>query len=122
MRCLIFFLKTLLQFFHARGEGLSLEDMKSGDYKVGGSSDLHPPLDSVFLPLTVSVLPQVLDEELRLNKCSSFELIEQYYLEKISQQVCFNSTRPTISFRPNVSRRVLIVQRNAPSSAALLSD
>lgn len=31
---------------------------------------------------------QVLDEELRLNKCSSFELIEQYYLEKISHQVC----------------------------------
>lgn len=30
----------------------------------------------------------MLDEELRLNKCSSFELIEQYYLEKISHQVC----------------------------------
>lgn len=35
-----------------------------------------------------SLLFQVLDEELRLNKCSSFELIEQYYLEKISHQVC----------------------------------
>ncbi|KAM3597811.1 uncharacterized protein V6R79_009421 [Siganus canaliculatus] len=60
--------ETLLQFFHAKGEGLSLEDMKSGDYKV-------------------------LDEELRLNKCSSFELIEQYYLEKISHQKTLKHTR-----------------------------
>ncbi|XP_044038149.1 BAI1-associated protein 3 isoform X1 [Siniperca chuatsi] len=61
-------METLLQFFHAKGEGLSLEDMKSGDYKV-------------------------VDEELRLNKCSSFELIEQYYLEKISQQKTLKHTR-----------------------------
>ncbi|XP_035766776.1 BAI1-associated protein 3 [Neolamprologus brichardi] len=60
--------ETLLQFFHARGEGLFLEDMKSGDYKV-------------------------LDEELKLNKCSSFELIEQYYLEKISHQKTLKHTR-----------------------------
>ncbi|XP_028267910.1 BAI1-associated protein 3 [Parambassis ranga] len=60
--------ETLLQFFHAKGEGLPLEDMKSGDYKV-------------------------LDEELRLNKCSSFELIEQYYLEKISHQKTLKHTR-----------------------------
>ncbi|KAM9745899.1 BAI1-associated protein 3 [Menidia menidia] len=60
--------ETLLQFFHMRGEGLSLEDMKCGDYKV-------------------------LDEELRLNKCSSFELIEQYYLEKISHQKTLKHTR-----------------------------
>ncbi|XP_068613192.1 BAI1-associated protein 3-like [Brachionichthys hirsutus] len=60
--------ETLLQFLHAKGEGLSLEDMKSGEYKV-------------------------LDEELRLNKCSSFELIEQYYLEKISQQKTLKHTR-----------------------------
>ncbi|XP_026181943.1 BAI1-associated protein 3 [Mastacembelus armatus] len=60
--------ETLLQFFHAKGEGLFLEDMKSGDYKV-------------------------LDEELRLNKCSSFELIEQYYLEKISNQKTLKHTR-----------------------------
>ncbi|XP_022595332.1 BAI1-associated protein 3 [Seriola dumerili] len=60
--------ETVLQFFHARGEGLSLEDMKSGDYKA-------------------------LDEELRLNKCSSFELIEQYYLEKISHQKTLKHTR-----------------------------
>ncbi|KAL7377743.1 hypothetical protein ABVT39_003777 [Epinephelus coioides] len=60
--------ETLLQFLHAKGEGLSLEDMKSGDYKV-------------------------LDEELRLNKCSSFELIEQYYLEKISHQKTLKHTR-----------------------------
>ncbi|XP_068193301.1 BAI1-associated protein 3 [Antennarius striatus] len=60
--------ETLLQFLHAKGEGLSLEEMKSGDYKV-------------------------LDEELRLNKCSSFELIEQYYLEKISHQKTLKHTR-----------------------------
>uniref|UniRef100_A0A3B4FK11 BAI1 associated protein 3 n=1 Tax=Pundamilia nyererei TaxID=303518 RepID=A0A3B4FK11_9CICH len=35
----------------------------------------------------------VLDEELRLNKCSSFELIEQYYLEKISHQKTLKHTR-----------------------------
>ncbi|KAM6914800.1 BAI1-associated protein 3 [Lycodopsis pacificus] len=60
--------ETLLQFLHVKGEGLSLEDMKSEDYKV-------------------------LDEELRLNKCPSFELIEQYYLEKISQQKTLKHTR-----------------------------
>nr|XP_019949982.1 PREDICTED: BAI1-associated protein 3 [Paralichthys olivaceus] len=60
--------ETALQFFYAKGQGLSLEDMKSGDYKV-------------------------LDEELRLNKCSSFELIEQYYLEKISHQKTLKHTR-----------------------------
>lgn len=60
--------EVLVQFFHADGEGLSLEDMKSGDYKV-------------------------LDEELKLNKCSSFELIEQYFLEKISQQKTLKHTR-----------------------------
>ncbi|KAL6102587.1 baiap3 [Pungitius sinensis] len=60
--------ETLLQFLHVKGEGLSLEDMRSGDYKV-------------------------LDEELRMNKCSSFELIEQYYLEKISQQKTLKHTR-----------------------------
>ncbi|XP_071374772.1 BAI1-associated protein 3 [Centroberyx affinis] len=60
--------ETLLQFFHVKGEGLVLEDMKSGDYKL-------------------------LDEELKLNKCSSFELIEQYFLEKISQQRTLKHTR-----------------------------
>ncbi|XP_034567461.1 BAI1-associated protein 3 [Notolabrus celidotus] len=60
--------ETLLQFFHAKGEGLLLEDMKSGEYKA-------------------------LEEELRLNKCSSFELIEQYYLEKISLQKTLKHTR-----------------------------
>uniref|UniRef100_A0A3B3Y2H5 BAI1 associated protein 3 n=1 Tax=Poecilia mexicana TaxID=48701 RepID=A0A3B3Y2H5_9TELE len=59
--------ETLLQFFHVKGDGLALEDMKSGDYKV-------------------------LDEELRLNKCSSFDLIEQYYLEKISLQKTLKHT------------------------------
>lgn len=52
---------------------------------------LLPKVSFSFFPfLTVLMLLQVLDEELRLNKCSSFELIEQYYLEKISHQVCFN--------------------------------
>ncbi|KAF7653222.1 hypothetical protein LDENG_00085940 [Lucifuga dentata] len=60
--------ETLLQFFHAKGEGLALEDMKSGNYKA-------------------------LDEELKLNKCSSFELIEQYFLEKISLQKTLKHTR-----------------------------
>ncbi|XP_034046055.1 LOW QUALITY PROTEIN: BAI1-associated protein 3 [Thalassophryne amazonica] len=60
--------ETLLHFFHVKGEGLSLEDMKSGDYKG-------------------------LEEELKLNKCSSFELIEQYYLEKISHQKTLKHTR-----------------------------
>ncbi|XP_060946412.1 BAI1-associated protein 3 [Limanda limanda] len=60
--------EAALQFFNSKGQGLSLEDMKSGDYKV-------------------------LDEELRLNKCSSFELIEQYYLEKISHQKTLKHTR-----------------------------
>ncbi|XP_008327716.1 BAI1-associated protein 3 [Cynoglossus semilaevis] len=60
--------ETVLQFFHTKGEGISLEDMKGGDYKV-------------------------LDQELRLNKCSSFELIEQYYLEKISYQKTLKHTR-----------------------------
>ncbi|XP_047214629.1 BAI1-associated protein 3-like [Girardinichthys multiradiatus] len=59
--------ETLLQFFHVKEDGLSLEDMKSGDYKV-------------------------LDEELRLNKCSSFVLIEHYYLEKISLQKTLKHT------------------------------
>lgn len=29
-----FFVQTLVRFFHADGEGLLLEDLKSGDYKV----------------------------------------------------------------------------------------
>ncbi|KAM9393018.1 BAI1-associated protein 3 [Pholidichthys leucotaenia] len=60
--------ESLLQFFHLKGEGLSMEDMKSGEYKV-------------------------LDEELKMNKCSSFELIEQYYLEKISHQKTLKHSR-----------------------------
>ncbi|XP_010790700.1 BAI1-associated protein 3-like [Notothenia coriiceps] len=60
--------ETLLEFMHAKGEGLTLDDMKSGEYKA-------------------------LDEELKMNKCSSFELIEQYYLEKISLQKTLKHTR-----------------------------
>lgn len=61
--------EALVQFFNADGEGLAVEDLKNHvDYKA-------------------------LDEELRLNKCSSFELIEQYFLEKISQQRTLKHTR-----------------------------
>ncbi|XP_055749000.1 BAI1-associated protein 3-like [Salvelinus fontinalis] len=61
--------EALVQFFYADGEGLAIEDLKNHvDYKA-------------------------LDEELRLNKCSSFELIEQYFLEKISQQRTLKHTR-----------------------------
>ncbi|XP_056434433.1 BAI1-associated protein 3 [Gadus chalcogrammus] len=60
--------ETLLQFFHAEGNGLTIEDMKNSDHKV-------------------------LEEELKMNKCSSSELIEQYFLEKISQQRTLKHTR-----------------------------
>ncbi|KAJ7992461.1 hypothetical protein DPEC_G00278790 [Dallia pectoralis] len=61
--------EALVQFFYAEGAGLAIEDLKNHtDYKA-------------------------LDEELRLNKCSSFELIEQYFLEKISQQRTLKHTR-----------------------------
>ncbi|RXM32384.1 BAI1-associated protein 3 [Acipenser ruthenus] len=36
---------------------------------------------------------KALEEELRLNKCSSNELIEQYYLEKIGQQKTLKQTK-----------------------------
>ncbi|KAL2101678.1 hypothetical protein ACEWY4_003439 [Coilia grayii] len=60
--------KLLLQFFNAEGEGIALEELKSEDYKT-------------------------VEDELRLNKCSSFELIEQYFLEKITQQRVLKHTR-----------------------------
>ncbi|XP_048846937.1 BAI1-associated protein 3 [Brienomyrus brachyistius] len=53
--------EALVEFFHAEGEGVPLEDLRNSDFKA-------------------------LEEELRLNKFSSNELIEQYFLEKISQQ------------------------------------
>ncbi|KAL4593261.1 BAI1-associated protein 3-like, partial [Arapaima gigas] len=56
-----FTLEALLEFFHAEGEGLALEDLRNEQYKA-------------------------LERELRLNKCSSNELIEQYFVEKIVQQ------------------------------------
>ncbi|XP_063073582.1 BAI1-associated protein 3 [Engraulis encrasicolus] len=61
-------MELLLQFFNAGGEGIALEDLKTEDYKA-------------------------VDEELRQNKCSSFELIEQYFLEKISQQRVLKHTK-----------------------------
>ncbi|XP_061081147.1 BAI1-associated protein 3-like [Conger conger] len=60
--------EALVECFHAEGEGLTLEYLRSGDYKV-------------------------LEEELRLNKCSSNELIEQYFLEKIAQQRVLKHSR-----------------------------
>ncbi|XP_048870231.1 BAI1-associated protein 3-like [Brienomyrus brachyistius] len=56
-----FTLEALVDFFHAEGEGLPLEDLKNEDYKA-------------------------LEKELWLMKCSSSELIEQYFLEKTAQQ------------------------------------
>ncbi|KAJ8399804.1 hypothetical protein AAFF_G00405340 [Aldrovandia affinis] len=56
-----FTVEALVELFHAEGEGLALEDLRNEDYKA-------------------------LEEELRLNKCSSNELIDQFFLEKITQQ------------------------------------
>ncbi|XP_064178440.1 BAI1-associated protein 3-like isoform X2 [Anguilla rostrata] len=63
-----FTVEALVEFFHAEGEGLSLEDLRNEDYKA-------------------------LEEELRLNKCSSNELIEQHFLEKIAQQRMLKHSR-----------------------------
>uniref|UniRef100_A0A8C9SZM4 BAI1 associated protein 3 n=1 Tax=Scleropages formosus TaxID=113540 RepID=A0A8C9SZM4_SCLFO len=60
--------EALLQFFHAEGEWMTLEDLCNSDFKA-------------------------LEEELRLNKCSSTDLIEQYFLEKISQQKTLKHSR-----------------------------
>lgn len=35
-------MQTLVQFFNAKGEGLSVDDMKSGDYKVQLGRDVCP--------------------------------------------------------------------------------
>ncbi|XP_043825296.1 BAI1-associated protein 3 isoform X1 [Dromiciops gliroides] len=53
-------LEALVDFFHAEGQGLPLESLRDGHYKT-------------------------LEEELRLNKCSTNECIEQYYLDKLKQ-------------------------------------
>ncbi|XP_041434484.1 BAI1-associated protein 3 [Xenopus laevis] len=54
-------LEALVDFFHAEGQGLALESLRNGDYRF-------------------------LEEELRLNKCSTSELIEKYYLDNIKEQ------------------------------------
>uniref|UniRef100_A0A4X2KT95 BAI1 associated protein 3 n=1 Tax=Vombatus ursinus TaxID=29139 RepID=A0A4X2KT95_VOMUR len=54
-------LEALVDFFHAEGQGLPLESLRDGHYKT-------------------------LEEELRLNKCSTNECIEQYYLDKLKQR------------------------------------
>lgn len=113
-----------------------LEDMKSGDYKVGAlaiqsvlatteglfsvcvcvlreggiacQADLTPLLYSLFSFPSSLLLLQALDEELKLNKCSSFELIEQYFLEKISQQVLGSTRGWLLCFQTSRCRGVLI--------------
>ncbi|XP_073504194.1 BAI1-associated protein 3 isoform X2 [Phyllobates terribilis] len=54
-------LEALVDFFHAEGQGLPLDTLRNGDYRF-------------------------LEEELRLNKCSTSELIEKYYLDNIKEQ------------------------------------
>ncbi|XP_071976509.1 BAI1-associated protein 3 [Engystomops pustulosus] len=54
-------LEALVDFFHAEGQGLPLDTLRNGDYRF-------------------------LEEELRLNKCSTTELIEKYYLDNIKEQ------------------------------------
>ncbi|KAM4631580.1 BAI1-associated protein 3 [Discoglossus pictus] len=54
-------LEALVDFFHAEGQGLPLETLRNGDYRF-------------------------LEEELRLNKCSTSELIEKYYMDNIKEQ------------------------------------
>lgn len=53
---------------------------------------------------------QALDEELRLNKCSSFELIEQYFLEKISQQVGRTPAGPPQLLAPALQREEVLIR------------
>ncbi|XP_063790639.1 BAI1-associated protein 3 [Pseudophryne corroboree] len=54
-------LEALVDFFHAEGQGLPLDTLRNGDYRF-------------------------LEEELRLNKCSTSELIEKYYMDNIKEQ------------------------------------
>uniref|UniRef100_A0A8C5WJT4 BAI1 associated protein 3 n=1 Tax=Leptobrachium leishanense TaxID=445787 RepID=A0A8C5WJT4_9ANUR len=54
-------LEALVDFFHAEGQGLPMDTLRNGDYRF-------------------------LEEELRLNKCSTSELIEKYYLDNIKEQ------------------------------------
>ncbi|XP_022372175.1 BAI1-associated protein 3 isoform X5 [Enhydra lutris kenyoni] len=56
-----FALEALVNFFHAEGQGLPLENLRDGSYKR-------------------------LEEELRLHQCSTRECIEQYYLDKLKQR------------------------------------
>uniref|UniRef100_A0A4W3JFU7 BAI1 associated protein 3 n=1 Tax=Callorhinchus milii TaxID=7868 RepID=A0A4W3JFU7_CALMI len=53
-----FTLEALVEFFHAEGQGLSLEELRNKEYQ----------------------------EELRLNKCTTRQLIEQFFLDKLHQQ------------------------------------
>ncbi|KAM8960423.1 BAI1-associated protein 3-like [Pelodytes ibericus] len=54
-------LEALVDFFHAEGQGLPMDTLRNGDYRF-------------------------LEEELRLNKCSTSELIEKYYMDNIKEQ------------------------------------
>ncbi|KAM9304727.1 BAI1-associated protein 3 [Gastrophryne carolinensis] len=54
-------LEALVDFFHAEGQGLLMDTLRNGDYRF-------------------------LEEELRLNRCSTSELIEKYYMDNIKEQ------------------------------------
>ncbi|XP_068100634.1 BAI1-associated protein 3 isoform X2 [Hyperolius riggenbachi] len=56
-----FTLEALVGFFHAEGQGLPLDILRNGDYRF-------------------------LEEELRLNRCSTTELIEKYYMDNMKEQ------------------------------------
>ncbi|XP_063286478.1 BAI1-associated protein 3 [Pelobates fuscus] len=61
-------LEALVDFFHAEGQGLPMDTLRNGDYRF-------------------------LEEELRLNKCSTSELIEKYYLDNIKEQRCAEQSK-----------------------------
>eukprot|EP00070_Physeter_catodon_P046915 XP_028353809.1 putative E3 ubiquitin-protein ligase UNKL [Physeter catodon] len=104
-----FTLEALVNFFHAEGQGLPLESLRDGSYKVKfgpGSSDRgrgrgghqRPKFEFIHAPHVkwsreelpaspgASSFLQRLEEELRLHQCSTRECIEQYYLDKLKQR------------------------------------
>ncbi|XP_006146426.1 BAI1-associated protein 3 [Tupaia chinensis] len=72
-RCL-FLSQALVSFFHAEGQGLSMESLRDGSYKR-------------------------LEEELRLHKCPTRECIEQFYLDKLKQRPLEQSRFGRLSVR-----------------------
>ena len=106
-----------MSFFHAEGQGLPLESLKDGSYKVslapGASGGGRGGRGAGGGGPTVSSpsAPQRLEEELRLHQCSTRECIEQYYLDKLKQVA-----RPRVRTR-NVGTRPR-PQTPAPRSLA----